>query len=211
MRTLTSGWWYVGCNTASIQKLNIKRLDMIGVIKSNPNNTLITCSTRESDTGVMILTPDEVDLISRDIIVHRPISCPPLGEECTKLVFTSSPRYEDLVLERGNYIIREGYKITVEEPFSGVVNLQYKEPTSFSQFVKQHTSNSHHWNSVMISRWFLDTLLYYRTLVPLGDVPDNCVQPCEPKNNGSRSICFWCKQPTDPMFGTLRICRKCGK
>ena len=33
----------------------------------------------------------------------------------------------------------------------------------------------------------------------------------EPKNNGSSEACHWCGQPTEPMFGTLRICRRCNK
>jgi hypothetical protein len=33
----------------------------------------------------------------------------------------------------------------------------------------------------------------------------------EPKNNDSSEICHWCKQPTEPLFGTLMICRKCNK
>jgi hypothetical protein len=43
-----------------------------------------------------------------------------------------------------------------------------------------------------------------------GEVP-NSAKPEEPKNNGSRETCYWCKQPTEYMFGTLRICRRCGK
>ena len=48
------------------------------------------------------------------------------------------------------------------------------------------------------------------TLCPASSAP--AAQPVvEPENNGSREICFWCKKQTEPMFGTLRVCRKCGR
>ena len=33
----------------------------------------------------------------------------------------------------------------------------------------------------------------------------------EPANNGSSETCHWCHKPTEPMFGSLRICRACDK
>jgi len=32
-----------------------------------------------------------------------------------------------------------------------------------------------------------------------------------PKHNGSNKICYFCGRETEPMFGMLRICRKCEK
>jgi hypothetical protein len=65
-------------------------------------------------------------------------------------------------------------------------------------------------------QWMIYALKYHiegeaPKLALVSESDSNVPTGSMPENNGKSEICHWCGRATEPMFGTLRICRKCGK